>query len=92
MTTELQTKTPAAPLPALPLDAKTARIVAACGLESQLAKSICLVCQKSVLSMDSKRRAILYCSKLYRDIQTEIVDCTGFASRPAEPADEPEAE
>lgn len=71
---------PAAPA-ALTIDAKTAGIVAACGLGDKLSKSICLACARSVLAQDSKRRAILYCAALYRDIQIEIVDCTGFQSR-----------
>ncbi len=55
-----------------------ARIVQACGLQSTLARSVCLHCATRVLAMDSKNRATLYCSALFRDIETEITDCTAF--------------
>jgi len=54
------------------------RIVQACGLADTLARSVCLRCATRVLAMDSKNRATLYCSALFRDIETEITECTAF--------------
>ncbi|BBN88865.1 hypothetical protein AZSP09_18880 [Azospira sp. I09] len=62
------------------------RIVQACGLADTLARSVCLHCATRVLAMDSKNRATLYCSALYRDIETEIIDCTAFVVEDSTPS------
>ena len=56
----------------------TARIVQACGLQDSLAQAVCLNCQNAVLAQDARNRATLYCSALFRDLQTCIVDCTAY--------------
>jgi hypothetical protein len=56
----------------------TARIIQACGLADSLAGSVCLHCANSVLAQDSRLRATLYCSALFRDLETCITDCTAF--------------
>ena len=61
------------------------RIVQACGLQSTLGRSVCLRCATRVLAMDSKNRATLYCSALFRDIETEITDCTAFQPEASTP-------
>lgn len=86
MTTAIQ---PATPILAIPVDAKTLQIVQECNLAKKLSKSVCLACMKSTLVQDSQNRAILYCAQLYRDIQIEVTNCTGFIPR-AQPAAEGE--
>lgn len=57
----------------------TARIVEACGLQHSLAGSRCLSCATSVLAQDANRRATLYCSALFRDLEVSITDCTAYS-------------
>ncbi len=56
-----------------------ARIIQACGLQDSLAGSVCLHCGNSVLAQDSRLRATLYCSALFRDLETCITDCTAHS-------------
>jgi len=79
-----------APTLAVPVDAKTLQIVADCNLAAKLSRSVCLACAKSTLAQDSQQRAILYCSGLFRDLQAEIVNCTGFTARPVAPVESEE--
>lgn len=61
------------------------RIVQACGLQDILGRSVCLRCATRVLAMDSKNRATLYCSALFRDIETEITECTAYQPEASTP-------
>ena len=70
-------------LPALPDPSSrgevTSRIIQACGLADSLAGSVCLTCGNAVLAQNSKLQATLYCSALFRDLETCITDCTAHS-------------
>lgn len=68
---------PSAPSP-LGATVTVQKIVKACGLADVLGRSVCLHCASRVLAMDSKKRATLYCSALYRDLEVEITECTAY--------------
>ena len=57
----------------------TARIIQACGLADSLNGSVCLTCGNAVLAQNSKLQATLYCSALFRDLETCITDCTAHS-------------
>lgn len=61
-----------------PLGATVELIIRECALVDALAHSVCLLCATRVLAMDSQKRVTLYCSALFRDIETEITACTAF--------------
>jgi hypothetical protein len=69
------TPRPSAPSP---LGATVQKIVKDCGLADALGQSVCLRCASRVLAMDTKKRATLYCSALYRDLEVAITECTAY--------------
>lgn len=69
------TPRPSAPSP---LGATVQKIIKDCGLVDVLGQSVCLRCTNRVLAMDSKKRATLYCSALYRDLEVAIQECSAF--------------
>lgn len=54
------------------------RIVQDCNLQDALAHSVCLTCANRVLAQDSSNHATLYCTQLFRDLESCITRCTGF--------------
>ena len=72
------TPRPSAPSP---LGVTVQKIIKDCGLVDALGQSVCLCCASRVLAMDSKKRATLYCSALYRDLEVAITECTAFTPR-----------
>ena len=69
------TPRPSAPLP---LGAIVQKIVKDCGLAAVLGQSVCLCCANRVLAQDAQKRATLYCSALFRDLEVAITECTAF--------------
>ena len=61
-----------------PLGATVQKIIKECGLADALGQSVCLHCASRVLAMDSKKRATLYCSALFRDLEVAITECTAL--------------
>ena len=80
------TPRPSAPSP---LGATVQKIVKDCGLAAMLGQSVCLRCASRVLAMDSKKRATLYCSALYRDLEVEITECTAYTQEAESAAGNP---
>ena len=68
-----------------PLGATVQKIVKDCGLADTLGQSVCLSCASRVLAMDSKKRATLYCSALFRDLEVSIEECTAYTPEDSTP-------